>query len=70
MALPSHNDESVASSMNRNTKQELHTALRRAIGNFAIGDPRSDGLKSNFPKWVLFAEKTLKNLRKEEGTHD
>lgn len=53
-----------------NTKQELHTAIRRALGNFAIGDPRSDGPRSEFPQWVKHAEKTLKALRQEEGTHD
>lgn len=53
-----------------NTKQELHTALRRALGNFALGDPQSDGTRKEWPKWVALAEKTLKALRAEEGTHD
>jgi hypothetical protein len=53
-----------------NTKQELHRALRRAMGCFAVGDPRSDGDPKLFPKWVKYAEKTLKALRAEEGTED
>lgn len=53
-----------------NTKQELHRALRRAIGCFAVGDPRSDGKRSQFPKWIRYAEKTLKALREEERTED
>lgn len=51
-------------------KQELHTALRRAIGCFAIGDSRCEMNRSEWPKWVGHAEKTLKALRAEENTHD
>ena len=53
----------------RDTKQELHTALRRAIGCFAVGDPRADNAKS-YPKWIKHAEKCLAALRVEVGTTD
>ncbi len=54
----------------RNAKQELHNAIRLAEAAFLLEDSSKYRSTKDWPKWLFHASKTLRALKKEEGTCD